>query len=641
MKKRIISLISAIIMLAAFFTACGNSETPVGGNKPQTNDPQLAVAVNPVIVYGENDTVVPYNDINKAMSADSSASSLTAIAESDWKWVYNDPDRGWTYRAVYGFGRWQNGAGQQAKGVYAYNFTDKGSISVGPYNAKSHELATYGADEVSPVGLLLSAVTGAEEGLHYNIPRDGTMTIPAGTITAIEQVVGVKTGFLAEDGTPRSASVRIVFNDAQIWSGTLCNSTAAEDGVAVTTLAYPQFDKLPVKAGNTLRITVELNATANRDEDISKPLVNEEDNWQVVKKSTLVLDEDDTLQDSDVTSEDGSIKTITDYQFTFTMVNDPVYHELAADFVDTVMKRTGAEMLMGKDGKETKYELVLGVTATRPESQKIYDEIVKARADSAADYIIRLVGTKLYVVGANNTALEAATAYFLETFVENDQGKIPAKYNYYNKPAHVTYTLAGQNVANYTIRTERYPSLIVQRAAEAVRDTVLEDCGYLLPIKALNYEGTDLGKNEIRIGPMNGALKVERVYDTRFNSGNWQNYVQIPSDGLLPGDDSYWRVRFDGKCVVIEGGEGYSANAGAMAFPRGSREDEGDHHLLHKEWQLHELLRLEGPLRLRKGGLLACRRLRPRVGRELQLRRHRCPEGKGSAEVLGGQPRPE
>ncbi len=560
MKRRMIALFGAVAMLLVFFTACG-TKPPVSVTQ---NDPQLVVALNPTLVYDDGTTVNAYNDMNKAMGADSQSSTLSAIADSPWAWGYSD-DNGWTERAVYGFGRWMSGTGKLAKGVFAYRFNQAGNTSLGVYDVQSNEMTTYQDDALPEAGMLLTAVAGSEEGLAYIAPQTGVMSLPAGTITAVEQVAGVKTGFLAEDGTPRSACVRILFNGDQLWSGTLMNSTAAEDGVAVTQLSYPQFDNLPADEGSALLFTLELNAEANRDEDITMPTVNEEDNWQVVKASRTVL-KDNTLEESDITTDDGSIKTIMSYQFTFTLVRDAKYTKMVTEFATDIMRRTAAEVFTGREGRESEYEIVIGVMAERPESKKIYDEIISARADNAGDYVIRLVGTKLYIVGANDDALQTALQYFLDTFVKDDQGKIPAKYNYYYHPAHKVYTLAGQNIASYTIRTEYYPSLVVQRAAEAVQKAVLDDCGYVIPIKALNSKGTDAGNNEIRIGPMNGAVKVQRQYDTRFNHTDWQQFMSIDSDGMLAGDDGAWRVKFSGKNVVVEGGEAYSVNVGTMTF---------------------------------------------------------------------------
>ncbi len=564
MTKRIIALVGALVLLLTFFTACGNNGGTQTGGKPQENVPQLTVALNPILVLDGTETVIPYNDMNKAMSADSSSSTLTAIADSAWGWVHAD-DGGWTRRAVYNFGRWQNGAGAQAKGAFAYSFNDAASISLGVYNVKNNELVTYQNEEIPATGLLLSAVAGEEEALQYTIQKDGVLTIPAGSFTAIEQVAGVKTGFLAEDGTARSASVRIMVNNKQVYSGTLCNSTAAADGAAVTQLSYPQIDDMQVKAGDMVFIALKLDAQANSEEDVTAPTVNEDDNWKVVKASKTVYKEDSgEKNESDISNADGSIPMILDYQFTFTVLRDAKYNEMANNFITTVMKRTASEVFVGHEGTNHQYELIIGQYAARPESTKIYNEIKSARADNADDYIVRLVGTKVYIAGANDQAVQKALNYFLETFVKDDSGKIPAKYNYYNKPSHVMYTIAGQNVGSYTIRTEHYPSLVVQRAAEAIQSAVLQNCGYLLPIKPMNNSGTDAGNNEFRIGPMNGAVKVERIYDTRFNSSNWENfYTSFGTDGMLTGvDDGYYEVKWDGKNVAVQGASAYAVSVG-------------------------------------------------------------------------------
>ena len=392
MKKRIIALIGALVMLLTFFTACGNGGSVSTGDKPQQkNEPQLVIAANPVFEYDDDSYSLAYNDLNGTMSADSQSSSLTAITDSCWSWVCSDSD-GLVKRAVYGFGRWKNGAGTQAKGVYAYSYSESGSTSLGVYTAKSNELVTYQGEEIPDAGILLSAIAGSEESLCYTVKQDGVMTIPAGTFTAIEQVVGVKTGFLAEDGTARSASVRILVNSAQVYSGTLKNSTAAEDGVAVTQLSYDTIGDVPVKAGDTVIISVKLDAQANSDEDVSTdPSVTKEEQWQVVNKSTKVLLEDQTPQDSDVTADDGSIKTISNYQFTFTLVRDEKYISPVAELSKTIMKRTGAEVFISRPAKETKFEIIIGVCDERPETKKIYNELVNARADNAADYVLRLI----------------------------------------------------------------------------------------------------------------------------------------------------------------------------------------------------------------------------------------------------------
>ena len=128
MTKRMIALIGALMILLTFFTACGNTGSTQTGDKPQQNAPQLVVAANPVFVYGDGTTAVAYNDMNSAMTKDSSSSTLSAIANSPLGWVYAGDNGKWIDRAVYGFGNWKSGAGAKAKGAFAYAFNEAGSI---------------------------------------------------------------------------------------------------------------------------------------------------------------------------------------------------------------------------------------------------------------------------------------------------------------------------------------------------------------------------------------------------------------------------------------------------------------------------------------------------------------------------------
>ncbi|MBE6778670.1 MAG: glycosyl hydrolase family protein [Ruminococcaceae bacterium] len=561
MTKRILTYLCVIAMLLAFFTACAAEDAPVD-SQPQVNEPQLVVAANPVFVYDDNTTAVAYNELNKAMTADSQASSLAAITASPWRWVYGG-NGAWTDRAVYGFGRWKNGAGAQAKGAFAYTYNAAGSQSLGVYSTAKNDLATYQGETLPEAGLLLSVTGKQEEALHYTVQQDGKLTIQAGSFTAIEQVAGIKTGFLAEDGTPRRASLRITANSVQLWSGTLCNTTASTDGRPVTQLAHPAITDIPVKAGDVIVISFKLDAQANSDLDVTAPTVNEEDNWQIVTKPSRVPV---TSADKEVVTNDGSIPVISDFDFTFTLVRDPDrYTAITADFASELMDRLNTEIVVAKRGQSATHEIVVGPYDARPESVRIYNEIKNARADNGADFVLRLVGTKLYIVGVNDDALQAALDYFLNTFIKDDKGVIRANYSYYYKPEHAVYTLPGGNIAGYTIRTERYPSLIVQRAAEAFQQEILDKCGYILPIKAMNLEGTDAGDREIRIGPMNGAVNVQRVYDTRFTSANWQNYyTSFETDGMLDADYGYYKVGFAGKSLTIQGGSNYAVNAGTV-----------------------------------------------------------------------------
>ncbi len=571
MKKRIIALAAVLTLLMAFFAGCSNTGTKNPGGNPSgnsVNEAQLVVAINPLLVYNRTETVVAYNDVMAAMATDSQNSSMAAISQSPWQWRTQKSDDSWMQRATYDWGKWTSGSGAQVKGLFAYSFNAAGNLSLALYNAKNAQLTAYGADTAADAGLLVSVTGSQEEALTYVAQQDGVITIPAGTLTAISAVNGVKTGFLAEDGTPRSASVRLMVNSAQVWSGTLQNSTAATDGTAVTQLSYPQIDDLHVKAGDVVYFSFQLDAQANADEDVTAPTINEDDNWAVTKKSKRVKVEktDKDEVNTEVVLKDGSIRLITDYEFTFTLVrdhNDTALVSMVAKMASELMTNTGAVIPVAKaDHEEVPYEIIVGAHKDRPKSLELTKELKNFRSDNITDYRIKLDGTKVYIVGANNQALQLAVDYFIKTFGMTDKGKIPENYDYIHRPEHKTVMLAGKNIANYIIRTERNPSLIIQRAAEALQEYVVNNCGYSLEIRIMNVAGNDHVDNEIQIGPMNGSVTVDRALDTKFDYTTEKSVgkVSIDADGYIVGDYGYYKTAFSGKNLVFTGGSAYAVN---------------------------------------------------------------------------------
>ena len=564
MKTRIWAFLLAACMLCMVFSGCAGDGQPGKTPGNTSNEAQFAVALNPVLAYDSDDAVIAYNTVNAAMRADYETSSLTAMQDTGWRWVFHSA-AGWEERPTYALDKWQNGAGKTAKKVYAYTYTESGRTSLSRYAAQTTELTPYQSETVPQSGLLCSGVGTQEEALSYLVKEDGVLTIPEGTVTAIAAVAGIKTGFLAEDGTARSASVRLMINDTQLWSGTLCNATAAADGTAVTQLSYPTMKNLSVKAGDVVFFAFQLNAQANRDADVSAP----EDNggWALVRKSRLVPagTTSENTSKTDVVRDDGSISMITDYMSTFTLVRNPddaTLVTMVANMAETMMDNFGAVIPVAtRMADETDYEIVVGAYAARPQSVALTQELQSARADNASDYRIRLIGKKVYIVAANNEALQAAVEYFLEKFGSDDDAAIPADYDYYYQPAHKVYMLAGRNIASYTIRTERYPSLLVQKAAEALRQLVQDDCGYRMEIRPMNNAGTDAGSNEIRLGPMNGRVGVTRTYDTRFTNKNESAYMSIEADGYPDWSESRYEAKAQGDCYIVSGGSSYAVNA--------------------------------------------------------------------------------
>lgn len=591
MKKRILAIAAVLAMLVTCFAGCKNV-TPGGDTKDPTNTtnkPQLVVAMNPILIYDDNTSVVAFNDVNGAMKADNEKDSLTALGnDTAWSWVYAT-QTGWKQRAIYDMGKWQSGTGSTVKKTAAYSFNEDGDISLSRYTSSSLALTTYNGESVPDVGLLLSATGSEEEALCYTVTQDGLLGLPSGTITAIKEVAGVKTGFLAEDGTARSAALTIRLNNKQIWSGTLQNATAAEDGQAVTALEYPQLDSLEVTAGDKLFFTLKLEAQANKDEDVSKPELDESKFWSTVKKITKVPVDGNTSEgvaDSDIVNADGSININANFKLVYTLVCD------SANDTVVKMRRVMYEQLLNTNitgdadiakpvDDEVKYEMIIGPCETRPRSEELYDELRSYRKDSGDDYLIKREGSKLYVIGANNIALQNAVNYLMANVLNAADAKIPANFKYLNRPAHDTYLLNGRNIGEYTIVMEKYPSYIATLAAEDLQTFAREKAGYNLDIVNITDAQVSSGyynnKAIIEVGPLNGSIKM----DVSDNPTAYATYRQdivdsytngivsdrIDTDGLIHGKgDGYYEVKATGGHLVLNGGTATAINAGAQAF---------------------------------------------------------------------------
>ena len=572
MKKRIIALVAVMTLLLAFFAGCGAAETtaPKDDDKTPVNEAQLVIAMNPLLVFNGTDTVVAYNDLQKSMAADSQGSTLASLSQSGWQWRTQKAEGGWMQRATYDWGKWTSGTGYQVKGLYAYAFNAAGNQSLGVYNAKNAQLVGYGQDQADAAGILVSITGNQEEALTYVVGQDGELMIPEGKLTAISEVNGAKTGFLAEDGTARSASVRLVINETQVYSGTLANSTAA-NGTAVTQLTYPQLEGLKVKAGDIVSFCFKLDAQANADKDVTIPKEGDEDGYVVTKKSELVkVEHSEEDKASQAVTNDGSIRMIMNFEFTFKLVRDPNNATIAARVARMLREletNTDAEVMVAKPNAEHIYEIIVGEVPTRPRSIELTKELQTYRADNVLDWRVKLEGTKLYIVGANAEALELAIQHFMKTFGSSDKAVVPAKYDYLNRPAHFPVMIAGQNIGSYVIRTERYPSTIIRKAAEGLQNYVLHACGFRMEIRPMNIKGTDHVANEIQVGPCNGSVQVHRKYDTFFTNKTEKTVgnFSIDVDGYPTNmEDGQYKTYFQGKNLVLMGGTDYAVSV-AMA----------------------------------------------------------------------------
>lgn len=527
MNKRIIALLLALVLIVSAFAGCA----PI--NNKQERKPQLVVAMNPILTYENGNNIIAFNDVKNAMSTDQNTASLTALADdTDLVWVYKQGED-WKKRGIYGLDKWRNGGYISADKLQAYTFLNDGTISLMPYTTQAAKLTTYQQEEPTAAGILLSVSGNEEEALGYQITESGTIGIPAGKITAIESVGGVKTGFLAEDGTKRSAVIKFIVNTRVVWSGEFCNSTAG-DGTAVTELAYPDIPDIDVEAGDVFFISMKLDAQLNDKDDIGS------DNQE---------DPDDDKQDEVVTQ----ISLMNEYDSRFKIVYSNEATIPQKQIITTMRKKMvdifEADVLNSTDNvSEVEYEMLIGRT-NRTESKRAYKDLTNFRANNGKDFIIRMDGTKLVIAANTDYSLQLAVDYFMENYCKTDKDSVPSNLNYISRPKLSNIVIDGKNIASFTIRTEKYPSLMTVRAAEALAEYVVDKTGYNLKIE----KDTKTTANEILVGLTTRSGISENVFKAESLD------FLFGKKGNIYNNDDY-NIFVDGGKLFIEAGSDYATS---------------------------------------------------------------------------------
>lgn len=489
MNKKIIALLLILVLIVSAFAGCETA------NKKQERKPQLVVALNPILTYENGDNVIVFNDVKNAMSNDQNAATLTSLVDdTDLVWVYKQGED-WKKRGIYGLDKWRNGGYVSADKLQAYTFLNDGTISLMPYTTQAAKLNTYQGETPTAAGILLSVSGTEEEALGYQISQSGTIGIPAGKITAIESVGGVKTGFLAEDGTARSAVVKFIVNSRVVWSGEFCNSTAG-DGTAVTELEYPDIPDIEVNEGDVFFISMKLDAEINDEDDIGS------DNQEDLDDGNQ---EDEVTEISLMDNYDSRFRIV--YSKDVTITQKQIINTMKKKMVDIFEADVRSNSDVTDEYEEVEYEILIGRT-DRAESKKAYNELTSYRANNGKDFIIRMDGTKLVIAANTDYALQLALDYFMENYCKTDKDSVPSNLNYVSRPKLSTIVIDGKNIASFTIRTQKYPSLMTVKAAEALAEYIVDKTGYNLKIE----KDTKTTANEILVGLTTRSGISENVF---------------------------------------------------------------------------------------------------------------------------------
>jgi len=584
MIKKIISVILTLVLTVSAFAGCSknNPKTPVNSQKSK---PQLVVALNPILSFASGVNKIAFNDVKNAMGTDKSSATLTSLSDTtSWVWAYKQGDD-LKKRGTYGIDKWRNGGLYSADKLSAYSFMDDGTISLMPYTTAVANLTTYQGETPPEAGILLSVSGNEEEAFCCQITESGALRIPAGKITAIQSVGGVKTGFLAEDGTERSAVVKFVLNTKVVWSGQFMNSTAG-NGTAVTELYYPDFSDLQVEAGDIFFISMQLDAQLNEQEDITPDTDtdidsdnNSNNDWNdgyydgdtSIDDSNSSVNSNDTDSNGDVSSKPEEkpnkptkpennvtqISLIDGYDSRFkivypkdaTITQKQIITKMREQMVDIFE----ADVLTNNDMvEEAEYEILIGRT-NRKESTKAYNALTDYRVNNGSDFIIRMDGKKLVIAANTDYSLQLATDYFMANYCKSDKDSIASNLNFVSRPKLGNIIIGDTNIASYTIRTEKYPSIMTVKAAHKLAEYVVQKTGYSLKIE----KDTKKTDNEILIG-------LTRRSDISANTFKTKSLDFLKGKNGNKYNNEDYNIFIDGSKLFLEAGSDYAANCAVL-----------------------------------------------------------------------------
>ncbi len=155
---------------------------------------------------------------------------------------------------------------------------------------------------------------------------------------------------------------------------------------------------------------------------------------------------DDTSGDSSLKVKE--ISNISEYTIVRSDNSDKTIRELVTKVKATVSDATGADLALGTDyGSAKKYEIIIGKTR-RDESNNALELF-----GSDYDYVIKLDGNRIVIIGATNEMTATAVDVFLKNFVKDGKVYAPSGdgYSVIKDFPVKNFTVEGVNISSYMI----------------------------------------------------------------------------------------------------------------------------------------------------------------------------------------------
>jgi len=158
-------------------------------------------------------------------------------------------------------------------------------------------------------------------------------------------------------------------------------------------------------------------------------------------------------------------------------------------------------------------------------------------------------GKKLVIAANTDYSLQLAVDYFMDNYCKTDKDSISSDLSYVSRPKLKNIIIGNTNIASYTIRTEKYPSIMTVKSAQKFAEYVVKKTGYNLKIE----KDTKTTENEILIG----LTRRSGISSKTFKSQSL-DFVKGKKGNVYNNDD--YNIFIDGTKLFVEAGSDYASS---------------------------------------------------------------------------------
>lgn len=539
--KRILVMLLAICLVIG---CCGcdgiATVTPVvSGNEGV----QYVIALNPSLSFDDTTVSSIRNSTSASIQTDMTSGKAESLYNTPWRWLKHTESGEWDVRKLRTVSVWRDGAGTQKSGApYSYTVTDSGLSSLAIFDSTKMDVKGVNEGELPKSGVIMSFTGNEEESLTYFAGKDCIADLTdrdGGNIAIVSSIAGASTDFTKAQGAKKALVLRIYKNNRIYWQEVLDSTSTA--------VAFPTFLSLELKEGQAISITVQAM-------DDTSGIIR--GNCDLPATTATVIEKTPIETQVEAVEPATGIPFVNeDGESNFTIIRPQTISDSESNILTQL--RNGMRNALGidVDYKNDEFDFSgnrIFVYKTRYDASKTaLDEIVKARKNNAADFIIRLVGKDVVIAADTEIGIEYAIEFFLNNYCKGPDDEIPFELNYVSSKfnANKTISLAGTPLSDYRVVVSSVASFMETQAANELVKNIARLSGIILPVVRDEHVGAK--DKEILIGNTNRA--------------NYNGVADYTNTTYYNSDAKY-KISVGDKYTSVLGSHIYGVNAGVLKF---------------------------------------------------------------------------